>query len=732
MKKITKSLMTLLLLFVALSANASYQIALGTKFTSVESLKGKVFAIADETAGKAFYGPTGGYGHEVGFDVYSTAFSNDVNYYYFKLVDIPADSVTKYPELAGYTLIRACKADGSLYTFWGDGNNGYLNTNNGSLFLLGITAKFFGQDFDYGAVWKVEYVADKGFTIKSKYTEDKYLKDAGAPKNEEATYFTFAEVSSVEIFDPDTSDPGVGEIPNGYMSLITNGTFEGEDVSSFFTKVNKGNPAPSTIINEVGRNNGHGIKITTIDNATDGWDTQFWVVFNKELKSGDVVHVEFDYRSSEPTSVSSQEHSQKCSYVWYAGLNGFKPHLNWDHFSQDFTISKGENNAEITVGSIAFNLNDTKNKVIDIYFDNFLVYTKKVDPITEWTELVTDASYVVKEQGVNLDPWLTSLDNDEIAVKSADGATQDWDTQFFVKLSKKLPKGTPFKFSIDYKADKDAYVYMQSHKEPGAYSGNGNYGDFTCGTSYKTHSKGTNDDYPTIGDDGIWTIALNLSNNKSETNFNFKKISFMIPTAVYNGLEDAPAADAKPVPTLTVGAKKYATVRLPYSVNINSSDVKAYCVSYANGVISLGDEVNALPAGTAVLLKAESAGDFTQGIEIARVLNSLNTGLLAASTDESKPTKGDGATIYVLADGNHGVGFYLLANNVEIPAGKGYLVIEASAEGREFIGFADDATTIKAVENLKKSGMIFNLAGQQVKKAQKGIYIIDGKKAIVK
>ena len=123
------------------TASASYEIQLGTKYTSVASLSGKVFAIADETAGKAFYGPTGGYGHEVGFGVYSTAFTNDVNYYYFKLVDIPAAKIEADPTLEGYTLIRACKADGSFYTFWGDSGNGYLNTNNDICFLLGITAK---------------------------------------------------------------------------------------------------------------------------------------------------------------------------------------------------------------------------------------------------------------------------------------------------------------------------------------------------------------------------------------------------------------------------------------------------------------------------------------------------------------------------------------------------------------------------------------------------------------
>ena len=186
-----------LLIGGATTANATYQ--LGTKYTSVASLSDKVFAIVDESVEKAFYGPTGGYGHEVGFGDYATAFTNSVNFFYFKLVDIPADEIAKNPSLADYTLIRACKADGSLYTFWGNDGNGYLNTNDGTCFLLGIVGsnenpKTLGQDFDYAAVWKVTYVDGKGFTIQNKYTENKYLKDGGAPKNDDPTYFSFYTV----------------------------------------------------------------------------------------------------------------------------------------------------------------------------------------------------------------------------------------------------------------------------------------------------------------------------------------------------------------------------------------------------------------------------------------------------------------------------------------------------------------------------------------------------------
>ena len=50
------------------------------------------------------------------------------------------------------------------------------------------------------------------------------------------------------------------------------------------------------------------------------------------------------------------------------------------------------------------------------------------------------------------------------------------------------------------------------------------------------------------------------------------------------------------------------------------------------------------------------------------------------------------------------------------------------------IAFEDDATGISEIENMRKAEneAIFNLAGQRVMKAQKGLYIVNGKKTLVK
>ena len=49
-------------------------------------------------------------------------------------------------------------------------------------------------DVANGAVWEIEYVDDKGFTLKNKYT-NKYLHDARSAQQVEPKYFTFCTLS---------------------------------------------------------------------------------------------------------------------------------------------------------------------------------------------------------------------------------------------------------------------------------------------------------------------------------------------------------------------------------------------------------------------------------------------------------------------------------------------------------------------------------------------------------
>ena len=72
-----------------------------------------------------------------------------------------------------------------------------------------------------------------------------------------------------------------------------------------------------------------------------------------------------------------------------------------------------------------------------------------------------------------------------------------------------------------------------------------------------------------------------------------------------------------------------------------------------------------------------------------------------------------------------------MAETVTIPEGKAYLIV-SGGEVKPFYGFEeDDATGISLTPALSsREGEIFNLAGQRMSKAQKGINIINGKKIL--
>ncbi len=56
-----------------------------------------------------------------------------------------------------------------------------------------------------------------------------------------------------------------------------------------------------------------------------------------------------------------------------------------------------------------------------------------------------------------------------IVVQSGDNPTNPWDTQFFVKANRYFEEGDRMRFSMKYRAEKEAGSESQAHKEPGGY-----------------------------------------------------------------------------------------------------------------------------------------------------------------------------------------------------------------------------------------------------------------------
>lgn len=179
--------------------------------------------------------------------------------------------------------------------------------------------------------------------------------------------------------------------------------------------------------------------------------------------------------------------------------------------------------------------------------------------------------------------------------------------------------------------------------------------------------------------------------------------------------------------TATIGNAGYATYVAKYNVSF-PAEVTAYIVDEIKTSYVNLTKVTAVPAGTPVVLNGEAN---TYTLTPASSTDAVSGNLLKVSDGT---VNGDGSTIYALANKTNGVGFYRVAANLTVPAGKPYLEIPAAESGaREFIGFAGGTTTGISTVATERTADFYNLNGQRVETLKKGgLYIQGGKKVIVK
>ena len=178
----------------------------------------------------------------------------------------------------------------------------------------------------------------------------------------------------------------------------------------------------------------------------------------------------------------------------------------------------------------------------------------------------------------------------------------------------------------------------------------------------------------------------------------------------------------------TITDAGYATFVAPEYIDAIPEGVEAYAAQLKEGYVHL-EPTKAIPAGEAVVLKG-AEGTYTMYPAAVPADLALENDLKAATEEVTA----DGSQ-YILAKQNDVVGFAKATPATKIATGKGYLVIKAAAGVKTFYPFfEDDETGIESIDNSQlstvNSQLIYNLSGQRVSKAQKGIYIVNGKKIL--
>lgn len=181
---------------------------------------------------------------------------------------------------------------------------------------------------------------------------------------------------------------------------------------------------------------------------------------------------------------------------------------------------------------------------------------------------------------------------------------------------------------------------------------------------------------------------------------------------------------------ITIGSAGYTTHVTSHKVSMPAS-VTAYIATAAGGSTVTLSTIENVPASTAIVLKA-AEGSYKLPV-ITTTADDASANILLASDGT---VTGDGSSYWALSKFNGVVGFNVVGDGVTIPAGKAYLDLSDS-DVKGFLSF--DFGIADGIETMENNGQwtmdnaqIFNLAGQRVSKAKRGLYIVNGKKVLVK
>lgn len=184
---------------------------------------------------------------------------------------------------------------------------------------------------------------------------------------------------------------------------------------------------------------------------------------------------------------------------------------------------------------------------------------------------------------------------------------------------------------------------------------------------------------------------------------------------------------------VTIGATGWATFVSSYALDFTESAVKAYIVTDHNDYTLIKTQMTGtVPANTPLLLNA-AEGNHNIPV-VASSTTSVAGNKLVAGNDGYVSEGSEEEERYVLvAEGNTAVFKRIESTSAFVPKGKAYLqfVGELEAPFLDIIpGWAtgiDAAKVVKAAE-----GVYYNMSGQRVAQPTKGLYIVNGKKVILK
>ena len=177
----------------------------------------------------------------------------------------------------------------------------------------------------------------------------------------------------------------------------------------------------------------------------------------------------------------------------------------------------------------------------------------------------------------------------------------------------------------------------------------------------------------------------------------------------------------------------YGTFASDHDLDFSGTDAIKVFYATVEGTTLTFHQITKVAAGTGVLLVSAEGG----------AVAATNVPYLNDEADDTTGNvfvRGTGEAVsysesdqnYILFNGTDGIGFYQ-ANQNTVAENRAYIHVAEGVGVKSFaINLGDEDAINEMVNGKSLNGKWYNLAGQRVQKAQKGLYIVGGKKVVVK
>ncbi len=189
------------------------------------------------------------------------------------------------------------------------------------------------------------------------------------------------------------------------------------------------------------------------------------------------------------------------------------------------------------------------------------------------------------------------------------------------------------------------------------------------------------------------------------------------------------------------GTYHYATLGAPTATPLDLSGLAAKgIVAYtaeantSTKKVTLTEKTTNLAGGEGVLLYNASNDDVVLSIPVAAAGDASASNDLKTFSGTGNLMQETGYTRYILANEGGDTGFYKVNTTTgnAMGANTAYLEVTGEVASRSFL-WEGETTSISAIHNAHEAnGQFFNLAGQRIAQPTKGLYIVNGKKVIIK